>query len=260
MSSSGGGSSAAELIRGNTVLPARREAVTLQTSDGLDLVGALALPLDREPAATLLCLHPLPEAGGGGTPGGSMDSHLLRKAAWRLPALADLAVLRLNTRGTASAEGQSQGAFGDGYDERLDLAAALDFAESRDLPRVWLLGWSFGTELILRWGWQDPTPVGAILLAPPLKRAGDAELASWAADGRPLVAVVPEHDDYLQPPEARERFAVVPQAEVVEVVGGKHLFVGHAEEVFDVIAARTVPGAGPLAREWPTGSGTRAGA
>lgn len=238
-------------IRGNTVLPARREAVTLQTSDGLDLVGALALPLERPPRATLLCLHPLPEAGGGGTPGGSMDSHLYRKAAWRLPALADLAVLRLNTRGTASPEGRSQGTFADGYDEKLDLAAALDLAEARELPDVWLLGWSFGTELILRWGWQDPTPVGAILLAPPLKRAGSEELAAWAADGRPLVAVVPERDDYLQPPEARERFAAVPQAEVVEVRGSKHLFVGYAEEVFDIIAARVLPGTGPLPREWP---------
>ena len=44
---------------------------------------------DRDPVATLVCLHPLP------THGGMMDSHLYRKAAWRLPALADMAVLRL---------------------------------------------------------------------------------------------------------------------------------------------------------------------
>ncbi len=239
-----------ELIRGNTVLPASREALTLVTSDGLELVGELALPADRPPVATLLCLHPLPEGGGGGTPGGSMDSHLLRKAAWRLPALAGVAVLRLNTRGTRSAEGTSQGSFGDGYDEKLDLAAALDLAESRDLPAVWLLGWSFGTEVILRWGSLDPTPVGAILLAPPLKRAGDAELDLWAADGRPLVAVVPEHDDYLLPPEARERFARVPQARVIEVVGSKHLFVGYTEEVLDIVAATVIPGIGLLPRTW----------
>ena len=34
------------------------------------------------------------------TAGGMMDSHVLRKASWRLPALAGLAVLRFNTRGT----------------------------------------------------------------------------------------------------------------------------------------------------------------
>ena len=90
-------------IRASTVLPARREPVTLHTADGLSLVGELALPAGRDPVATLICLHPLP------THGGMMDSHLLRKAAYRLPALADLAVLRFNTRGTASEQGRSEG-------------------------------------------------------------------------------------------------------------------------------------------------------
>ena len=48
-----------------------------------------------------------------------MDSHILRKASYRLPALADLAVLRFNTRGTTSEQGRSQGEFGDGEAERL---------------------------------------------------------------------------------------------------------------------------------------------
>ena len=66
-------------IRPNSVLPARREALTLHTADGLELVGELALPIEAEPVATMLCLHPLP------THGGMMDSHLFRKAAFRLP-------------------------------------------------------------------------------------------------------------------------------------------------------------------------------
>jgi len=74
-------------IKASTVLPARRENIVLRTADGLDLVGELALPLSRDPVATLICLHPLPTAGG------MMDSHLFRKASYRLPALADLAVL-----------------------------------------------------------------------------------------------------------------------------------------------------------------------
>ena len=47
-------------IRANSVLPARRESLTLSTADGLELIGEIALPEDREPAATLICLHPLP--------------------------------------------------------------------------------------------------------------------------------------------------------------------------------------------------------
>lgn len=50
-------------IRSETVLPARREDVELHTADGLTLVGELALPLDRDPVATLVTLHPLPTAG-----------------------------------------------------------------------------------------------------------------------------------------------------------------------------------------------------
>ena len=199
-------------IRAVTVLPARRETVTLHTADGLDLVGELALPAGRDPVATLIFLHPLP------THGGMMDSHLLRKAANRLPALADLAVLRFNTRGTASEQGRSQGEFGEGQAERLDVAAAIAWCQAAGLPRLWLVGWSFGTELALMWG-ADPAIEGAILLSPALHRAGDADLDTWAASGKPLLVLVPELDDYLRPDEARRRFARVPQAELIAVDG-----------------------------------------
>ena len=231
-------------IRGNTVLPARREALTLHTSDGLALVGEVALPPESDPVATVICLHPLP------THGGMMDSHLFRKAAWRLPALAGLAVLRFNTRGTSSLQGTSEGEFDAGEGERYDLAAALEYAEYHDLPKVWLLAWSFGSDLALRYG-LDPVVVGAILLSPPLRTSTDDDLDAWAADGRPLVALVPELDDYVRPPQARERFARVPQAEVVAVEGAKHLWVGDAERVLDEVVARVAPGRSPLPTTWP---------
>src|SRR6187549_3310659 len=110
-------------IRANSILPARREDIELHTADGLTLVGELARPIDRDPVATLVCLHPLP------THGGMMDSHVFRKAAWRLPALADLAVLRFNTRGTSSVRGTSEGEFTAGDAEKYDVAAAIEYAE-----------------------------------------------------------------------------------------------------------------------------------
>ena len=73
-------------VRGGIELPARREDIEMTTVDGLTLVGELAMPLESDPVATLVTFHPLPTAGG------FMDSHVLRKAAARLPALADLAV------------------------------------------------------------------------------------------------------------------------------------------------------------------------
>jgi len=231
-------------IRANSVLPARRTAVTLQTADGVSLVGELAVPEDREPVATLVCLHPLP------THGGMMDSHVFRKAAFRLPALAGIAVLRFNTRGTSSNHGTSGGIFDQAVGERYDVAAALEYAEFHDLPHVWLLGWSFGTDLALMHG-CDPVVEGAILLSPPLRFSTEEHLATWAESGRPLVALVPEHDDYLRPPEAKERFAAVPQAEVVGVDGAKHLWVGDAETVLDLVVQRVAPSVDvPLPREW----------
>ncbi|PPG88176.1 alpha/beta hydrolase [Rathayibacter rathayi] len=232
-------------IRGGIVLPARREDVELRTADGLTLVGELALPLEREPVATLVTLHPLP------THGGFMDSHVLRKAAARLPALADLAVLRFNTRGTASARGTSEGAFGHGTEERADIAAALAFVAERALPRPWLVGWSFGTELALKWGREHPVE-GAILLSPPLHRTSAEEVAAWGEDGRPLVALIPEFDDYLRPEAAAERFASVPQLDLVAVTGGKHLWVGEAQtrRVLEEIVRVVAPASGPLPTEW----------
>jgi alpha/beta superfamily hydrolase len=231
-------------IRANTILPARREPVTLHTADGLELIGELALPETAPVRGTLVMLHPLP------THGGMMDSHLFRKAAYRLPALADLAVLRFNTRGTASEAGRSQGTFDGGEAERYDVAAALDLVEYRDLPPPWLVGWSFGTDLALRHG-CDPSVRGAVLIAPPLRYAGDADLAAWARSGKPVVAIIPELDDYLRPPEARRRFAAVPQATVVEIPGAKHLLVGFTEEVLDLIVEAVAPSRAPLPREWP---------
>ncbi|MBN9223457.1 MAG: alpha/beta hydrolase [Microbacterium sp. SCN 70-27] len=232
-------------IRGPVLLPARREEIELHTLDGLTLVGELALPEHRDPVATLVTLHPLPTAGG------FMDSHILRKAAGRLPALADLAVLRFNTRGTTSPRGTSEGAFDGGGAEAFDVAAAMEFVRERGLPHPWLVGWSFGTELALKYG-RDHDVDGVILLSPPLHRATAEEVAAWAGDTRRMVVVVPEFDDYLRPAEARERFASVPGATIIAVDGGRHLWVGETQtrRVLTEIVAAVNPDALPLPTEW----------
>ncbi len=233
-------------IRGPRELPATRENVELRTQDGLTLVGELATPENVAPVATLVTLHPLPTAGG------FMDSHILRKAAARLPALADLAVLRFNTRGTTSPRGTSEGSFDGGAAERFDVAAAMDLVRERGLPRPWLVGWSFGTELALKYG-REHDVEGIILLSPPLHRATAEEVAAWAGESRTVVALIPELDDYLRPEEAHERFAAIPHAHVIAVEGGKHLWVGESQtrRVLAEIVAAVNPDALPLATEWP---------
>ncbi len=233
-------------IRGGVELPARREDVELHTADGLTLVGELSVPLDRDSSATIVALHPLPTAGG------FMDSHIIRKMAGRLPAIADLAVLRFNFRGVSSPRGTSGGIFGEGVDERHDLAAAMDLVGDRGLPHPWLLGWSFGTEVVLKYGLEQRID-GAILLSPPLHRATDAEIGAWAGSGKRLVAIIPELDDYLRPAEARQRFALVPEIDLVAVEDGKHLWVGESQtrRVLTEVVRRLNPSALPLPGTWP---------
>lgn len=242
-------------VRASTILPAVRENIELRTADGLTLVGELAMPADGVVKATLITLHPLP------THGGFMDSHVYKKASYRLPALAGIAVLRFNTRGTTSPRGTSEGAFEEGIGERLDVEAAVQFAVERGLPNRWLLGWSFGTELVLKYGAVPPVEeaiAGAVLLSPPLHRAVDADLAAWAACGKPLSVLVPEFDDYLQPAKAQERFALVPQARLVGVEGAKHLWVGekYAARALNEICSTVLGAPYELPVQWngPVGS------
>jgi alpha/beta superfamily hydrolase len=229
----------------NSVLPARRDPLRLRTADGLWLVGELALPLDRSPLATLVCVHPLP------THGGMMDSHVYRKMAWRLPALADIAVLRFNTRGTSSAAGTSEGAFDEARGEGLDLLAAVAEVARRGLPDPWLLGWSFGTDVVLKHGNVDPV-IGAILLSPPLRYSTDDDLLGWNGSGRRVVCLVPEFDDYLVPAEARRRFAILRDCDVREFPGARHLWVGEKSvtAVLDAVTGIVAPSRFPLPTTW----------
>ena len=230
-----------EEIRAATELPAKRQEITLTTRDGQTLVGELASPLANPSKATLITLHPLP------THGGFMDSHLYRKAANRLPALIDVAVLRFNTRGTTSPRGTSTGSFDGGVAEEFDVDAAVRFCQQRGLVNLWLVGWSFGTELAIKYG-PNHDICGAILISPPLHRATDADLSRWNEFGTPLIALVPGEDDYLQPAEAATRFGIVPHAQVIGFEGEKHLWVGEkaTRRALDAISEIVVPGSAPL--------------
>lgn len=230
-----------EEIRSSTVLPALRKAIELKTLDGETLIGELAVPAVGSPKTTLIMLHPLP------THGGFMDSHLIRKASNRLPALIGAAVLRFNTRGTSSPQGTSTGHFEEGIGEAADVAAAVQFCREQGLPTPWLVGWSFGTELAIKYG-PDHAIEGAILLSPPLHRATEVDLMRWNEFGKPLIALVPELDEFLEPVAAKARFSVATHAEVIGYDQEKHLWVGEnaTRKVLDKIAEVVAPGNSPL--------------
>ena len=229
-----------ELIRPSTGLPASRTPFVVRTSDGIDLVGEIARTLDK-PAGSILMLHPLPTAGG------MMDSHVYKKAANRLPAMAGINVIRFNTRGTTSEAGTSSGQFDNAVSERFDVEAMINYCfDELDLENLWIVGWSFGTDLAIKFA-RDTRVKGLILLSPPLRFSTEEDLTWWSADGRPVIALVPEHDDYLKPDEARERFASLKQIKIIAVEDAKHLWVGEPavyrvlSEITNVIAPNRLP-------------------
>jgi uncharacterized protein len=229
-----------EPIRPSTVLPALRTPFTVTTSDGERLIGEVSAPL-HDPTVAILCAHPNP------TGGGMMDSHIYKKAANRLPAMAGVTVIRFNTRGTSSEAGTSTGSYDGGRSEKYDIEAMLNYCfDDLAITELWVVGWSFGTSISISHA-RDPRVKGLILLSPTLLDIQDGDLEFWAADGRPVVALIPEFDDYLKPDQARERFSVIPQAQLIAVEGAKHLWVGEPyvhrvlSEITRVIAPQRLP-------------------
>ena len=229
-----------EPIRPSTVLPATRTPFAVLTEDGQTLVGEVSAPIGDSTAA-ILCCHPNP------TGGGMMDSHIYKKAANRLPAMAGITVIRFNTRGTSSEAGTSTGTYDNGRAEKYDVEAMIRYCfEVVKVKELWVVGWSFGTSIAISHA-RDPRVKGLILLSPTLLDIVAGDLEFWAADGRPITALVPEHDDYLKPAEAQVRFAIIPQINVIAVEGAKHLWVGEPmvhrvlTEITRVVAPARLP-------------------
>ncbi|MSV75596.1 MAG: alpha/beta fold hydrolase [Actinobacteria bacterium] len=229
-----------ELIRPSTVLPANRRSFSFKTADGLNLIGEVSTPIGNR-AASILCLHPLPTAGG------MMDSHVYKKAANRLPAMADIEIIRFNTRGTTSEAGTSEGSFGEGVSEKFDVEAAIEYSfNALGVQTLWVMGWSFGTDLALKFA-RDPRVKGLILLSPPLRTSEVSDLEFWAKDGRPITALIPEFDDYLQPVAAAKAFQIISQIKLINVDEAKHLWVGEPaiyrvlSEITKIISPEKLP-------------------
>ena len=146
--------------------------------------------------------------------------------------------------------------FDEARGERFDVDAALEAGRREASPPLVVLGWSFGTDLVLKYGRQEGVD-HVVLLSPPLRYTSDAELDAWANSGIPMTVLVPELDDFLRPDEARQRFAVIPEATVVGVDGAKHLWVGekHVQLVLDAVATVALGASVVLPREWEDDGG-----
>lgn len=232
-------------IRPSTVLPAIRTPFSVHTVDGVVLIGEVSAPIEGGHNPAILMLHPNP------TGGGMMDSHIYKKAANRLPAMAGITIIRFNTRGTTSQAGTSTGSYDDGKSEKFDVEAMINYCfETLAITELWVCGWSFGTDLALKYA-RDSRIRGLILLSPPLKYSLESDLDFWVNDPRPITALIPEFDDYLMPEGARKRFAKITHMNLIAVDGGKHLWVGEpaVHLVLTEITRVVAPDKLPLAQE-----------
>lgn len=192
--------------------------VAVATADGRTLAGDLAAP--PEPRAAAVVCHPHPAYGG--------DRHNpVVDALFRALPAGGVAALRFDFGPAAAASGGDAAA-------RDEVVAALDHLAAA-VPGVplWLAGYSFGADVALAIG--DRRHAGWVAVAPPLVFGGSPAPAS--GDPRPALVLVPEHDQYSSPAQARAATAGWPDATVDVVAGADHFLAGSARRVAGAVTA-----------------------
>ncbi len=196
------------------------------------LDGRLALPVhagadvaSTTPTAGAVVCHPHPQYGG------SMENDLVVTLTRALGA-AGLATLRFDFRGV----GASGGRYDDGRGEVADVRAASALLRERlGVPRVTLVGYSFGSVMALRAGTDDADHTTTIVaIAPPVRMIA---LDFLAGSRVPTAFVTGDRDQFCPVAalaSARERFA--PTSTLALVPGADHFFGAH----LDSLAARVV--------------------
>ncbi|MFM7536710.1 MAG: alpha/beta hydrolase [Acidimicrobiales bacterium] len=217
----------------------RARPLEVITADGERLDADLLVP-DRVRGTAVVC-HPHPRYGGDRT-------NPVVTALCDAFVGAGLATVRFDFRGT----GRSTGAHGGGVAEHADVLAALDAAldatrEARlaarpedpdtggpDAPGpVIVAGYSFGSAVAL--SLVDPRITGWVAVALPLALT-DAVPARALADGRPVLLVSPEHDQFSPASAVTAAAADWPAASVVAVPMADHFLAGGLRTVAQAAA------------------------
>jgi uncharacterized protein len=188
------------------------------TSDGLTLEAEYAAARGGHPRAAAVLCHPHPQYGG------SMRSIVTSALFDALPDQG-VSCLRFNFRGVEASEGE----YGGGTDEPLDVVAALDVLAGELHPSVpiALVGWSFGGDMAL--SVDDSRLAGWVAIAPPLRFT--ASTGAVARDPRPKLLLLAQHDEFRLPSEIEAEIQTWTNTDVEVIAGASHFFVGRTERV-----------------------------
>src|SRR5437588_9132087 len=161
-----------------------------------------------------LVLHPHPRGGG------TMHNKVVFGAAAALND-AGLATLRINFRGV----GQSTGTHDEGYGERDDARAGLDYlSENYPSQDIILCGFSFGARVGLEVGIDDDRVKRLISIGTPVDKYDFNFLERCR---KPIMFVHGEHDEYGNVDKLRDLVARVGahcDAELRVIEGAGHFF------------------------------------
>ncbi len=188
--------------------------VHFAASDGIGLVGDLAVPSD--PVGAAIICHPHPQYGG------NRFNNVVTALFDALPA-AGIAALRFDFRSP----------FTGGTGEHLDALGALD-ALAVEVPGAGLaaIGYSFGA--MVAHGLRDERVSSLVLIAAPLAMAPDV-----LAPTVPTLVLTPAHDQF-SPPELTEPIVAGWTAARVDrrtIEMADHSLVGHTAAIADAVTS-----------------------
>jgi uncharacterized protein len=166
-----------------------------------------------------LVLHPHPLFGG------TMHNKVVFRAAAALND-AGLITLRINFR----CVGQSTGTHDEGYGEREDVRAGLDYlSENYPDQEITLCGFSFGARVGLEVGIDDDRVKRLISIGTPVDKYDFDFLVGCR---KPILFVHGEHDEYGNVDRLRELIArIKAPAELKVIKGAGHFFDDQLDEL-----------------------------
>ena len=182
----------------------------------------------REPSGTLrgagVVCHPHPLQGG------TMHTKAVFRAAQALAGV-NIAALRFNFRGV----GTSTGSYDQGFGEKEDVRAALDWLEEKypDMPLV-VGGFSFGSMVAFSAAAEDSRVVALFGLGLPIRMYDYRFLADVA---KPILVIQGEEDEFGSGPEVEPVIAALgSHVTLARIAGGDHYFEGHIDEMKAVLS------------------------